>query len=194
MATEGAVSSRRGFLTGLAAAALTLGTATDALAARRQKPARTAPAQAQPARYVELKNPHTGDTFRGTYWENGRYEKDALAEIDWLMRDFRLDEAAPIDPSLLDQLSAIQRRIGPKRPIFVMSGYRSPETNQMLREEGIGAAENSLHVHGKAVDIHIERVRLVEIRKAALALRAGGVGTYFGGNFIHLDTGRTRYW
>jgi uncharacterized protein YcbK (DUF882 family) len=184
--------SRRALLgAGFAAAATLL--AGPALAARPARTARTAPRN-MPDRQLFLLNANTGERFRGTFWQKGRHLSSSLGDINRLMRDHRVDETAPIDPDLVDVLYKIQSRIDPKRPILITSGYRSPLTNAMLQAEGYNAADNSLHMVGKAADIHIERVRLVQLRKIAVALRAGGVGTYGAGNFLHLDTGRVRFW
>jgi uncharacterized protein YcbK (DUF882 family) len=180
---DGCSSARRAFLAFGLAALLGLG---------------SEPAEARilraPERALYLANPHTGDVFRDVYWARGRYVKSATDDLDYLMRDFRVERQVRIDPALLDLLFHIQTRVGPKKPIYVMSGYRSPQTNRMLQEEGIGVAENSMHLYGKAADIHVERVRLSDMRRIAVALRAGGVGSYPRNNFLHVDTGRIRFW
>lgn len=147
-----------------------------------------------PERALYLANPHTGDVFRDVYWVRGKYRSEAASEVDFLMRDHRAEEQVEMDRSLLDILFHIQTRIGPKRPVYVMSGYRSAQTNRLLQEEGLGAVENSMHVVGRAADIHVERVRLADMRRVAVALKAGGVGSYPRGNFLHVDTGRIRFW
>src|SRR5690606_41690950 len=110
------------------------------------------------------------------------------------MRDPDVAEIAEMDRRLSALLHGIQTRVAPRRPMTIMSGSRSPLTNAALRAEGYNAADNCLHLVGKAADIHFARVRLIDIRKAAVALRAGGVGTYRKGNFLHVDTGRVRFW
>lgn len=157
-------------------------------------PAIARPLRNPPARQVFLQNPYTGETFRGTYWEKGHYIPGAMRELDRLMRDHRADETIDMDRRLIDVLSGIQHRIRTRRPIFITSGYRSLATNAALQAEGYSAADNSLHTVGKAADIHIEHIRLIDMRKAAVSLRAGGVGTYPRHNFIHVDTGRIRFW
>jgi uncharacterized protein YcbK (DUF882 family) len=145
-------------------------------------------------RSLYLANPHTGEVFRDVFWANGVHQKSSIRRLNWLMRDFRTDVIHPIDPDLIDLLYGIQSRFGGKRPIYLLSGYRSPETNTMLIEEGHGAVDNSQHLYGKAADIHISGARLGDVRKAAMSFRAGGVGTYWHNGFVHVDTGRVRYW
>jgi uncharacterized protein YcbK (DUF882 family) len=157
-------------------------------------PAIARPLRNPPARQLVLHNPHTGEAFRGTYWEKGRYIPGAMRHLNRLMRDHRADETIEMDPRLMDLLHGIQTRMGTRRPIYIMSGYRSLATNAALQAEGYNAADNSLHTVGKAADIHIDHIRLIDMRKAAVALRAGGVGTYPTANFLHVDTGRVRFW
>lgn len=157
-------------------------------------PAVARPLRNPPARGLYLQNRHTGEVFRGTYWEKGRYIPEAMRRINHLMRDHHVDEVVEMDRRLIDLLHGIQTRVDPRRPMTIMSGYRSLLTNAALQAEGYNAADNSLHLVGKAADIHFDRVRLIDIRKAAVALRAGGVGTYRSSNFLHVDTGRVRFW
>jgi uncharacterized protein YcbK (DUF882 family) len=157
-------------------------------------PAVARPLRHPPARQVFLQNPYTGEAFRDTYWEKGHYDSGAMRRLNRLMRDHHADETIEMDRRLIDLLSGIQKRIRTRRPIFITSGYRSLATNAALQAEGYSAADNSLHTVGKAADIHIEHIRLIDMRKAAVALRAGGVGTYPSANFIHVDTGRVRFW
>lgn len=141
-----------------------------------------------------LKHAHTGDKIKLTYFEKGRYIKDALHEVNLLFRDYRSGKVHPIDIALLDQLYDIKQLIGVNRPIQVVCGYRSPFTNAMLHEHNSGVATNSLHMQGRAVDIRIEGCQTRQIRNAALALRKGGVGYYEKSDFVHIDTGKFRTW
>lgn len=145
-------------------------------------------------RALAFQNPHTGDKLSLTYFEKGRYLTDALDEISFLLRDYRTDDVHPIDPELLDQLHDLKQILGLNQPFDVICGYRSPLTNAKLHAENSGVANNSFHIHGRAVDIRIERFDLRRIHSAALAMHRGGVGYYPESNFIHLDTGTFRTW
>ncbi|MCK9605425.1 MAG: DUF882 domain-containing protein [Methylomonas sp.] len=145
-------------------------------------------------RSLAFQNPHTGDKLSLTYFEKGRYVSDALAEINFLLRDYRTGDVHAIDPGLLDQLYDLKQMLGLSQPFGVISGYRSPLTNARLHAENAGVANNSFHIHGRAVDIRIERFDLRRIHNAAIAMHRGGVGYYPESNFIHLDTGTFRTW
>ena len=110
------------------------------------------------------------------------------------MRDFRKPDTKPIDTNLLDLLSAISMRLNPEKPFHVISGYRSPETNAKLRKRGTGAAKNSYHTQGKAVDIRLPGCRTSVLRRTAYKLKKGGVGYYPHRGFVHIDVGPIRYW
>lgn len=129
-----------------------------------------------------------------TYCEHGRYLPDALATIDHYLRDFRSGEVHAIAPALLDSLSDLRASCG--GGIYeVISGFRSPQTNDMLRRSnGGGVARSSLHMDGRAVDVRITGFATARLHQAALQLRRGGVGYYPGLNFVHLDVGRVRRW
>jgi uncharacterized protein YcbK (DUF882 family) len=137
---------------------------------------------------------HTGESLTTTYWENGRYIPEELDRVNYVLRDFRANEVKPIDPSLLDLLTRIQYRLSTNEPFQVISGYRSPLTNAMLHANSEGVAVHSLHIEGKAIDISVPGRSLVQLRGAALAQQAGGVGYYPKSDFVHVDTGRVRYW
>ncbi len=145
-------------------------------------------------RHLKLRSLHTGETAKVTYWEQGEYSIDALADIFLLMRDHRQNRIAPIDIQLLDQLYSIQEKLGSSKEILLVSGYRSPETNAQLREAGTGVAKRSLHMSGKAMDFRIPGLNLRQVHKATLASTIGGVGYYGRSGYIHMDTGRKRRW
>jgi uncharacterized protein YcbK (DUF882 family) len=152
-------------------------------------------AQSLPAeRSLKLYNTHTGERLAATYWADGQYLTGELAAIDRLLRDHRSGDVLAIDRRLIDILYALQQRTGARGPYEVISGYRSPSSNDLLRRHGDGVARDSLHTHGQAIDIRLSGVALADLRRAALGLRAGGVGNYASSNFIHLDTGRARAW
>jgi uncharacterized protein YcbK (DUF882 family) len=139
-------------------------------------------------------NTHTGDELKLTYFEQGRYIKDALHEINHLFRDYHDGSVHPIDPALLDLLYDVKHSLEVRKPFHIVSGYRSPATNADLRKHSDGVAKNSLHMQGKAIDIRIEGVDTRRIQKVALALNRGGVGYYGRSDFVHLDTGNVRSW
>lgn len=137
---------------------------------------------------------HTGERLQLVYRDETGYRADALARLDALLRDFRTEELHPIDPSLFDILHAVHLATGSQKPFGVISGYRSPATNEMLRGHGDGVAAGSLHVVGRAIDVRLADVRTSLLRDAGLTLAQGGVGYYAASDFVHLDTGRVRRW
>ena len=145
-------------------------------------------------RFLSLYNPHTKDSFSGIYWCEGTYVTGALKNINHIMRDFRAQDIKQIDKHLLDLLSAISIKLKPEKPFHVISGYRSPETNAKLRKRGKGAAKNSYHIQGKAVDIRLPGCRTSLLRRTAYKLKRGGVGYYPHKRFVHIDVGPIRYW
>lgn len=143
---------------------------------------------------IHMNNLHTGESLSSCYFDGGRYIESELDKIDYLCRDFRRDETHPIDRQLLNQLQAIQKVLGVNKEVQIISGYRSPATNEMLRSQSNGVAKLSYHMQGKAIDFRLPGVKLSRVRKAALSLKAGGVGYYPESNFIHIDTGPVRHW
>jgi uncharacterized protein YcbK (DUF882 family) len=170
-----------------------LGTIVAGTAASLVRPSFAALTDAGPRR-LALCNLHTGEQLTATYWAEGRYIADELKGIDQVLRDFRTGEVTPIDRNLLDLLHRLRRNMDTQEPLHVISGYRSPRTNDLLRHESGGVASNSLHMVGKAIDIRIPGRRLADLRDAALELQSGGVGYYPKSNFVHVDTGRVRRW
>jgi len=147
-----------------------------------------------PERSVAFYNTHTGESLSTIYWIQGKYLPEALADVDYVLRDHRTDEVKPIDPQLLDLLHAIGKILQSYRPFYIISGYRSQATNAYLRFFDGGVAEHSLHMDGKAVDIRLPGCATIHLRRVAIALRAGGVGYYRRSDFVHIDVGRIRYW
>jgi uncharacterized protein YcbK (DUF882 family) len=145
-------------------------------------------------RSIGLHNLHTDETLHIPYWRNGVYLSKNIQKINWILRDHRTDEVTRIDPNLLDLLYRVQQRLGSGEPFDVLSGYRSPRTNAMLRSRSRRVAKRSLHMEGRAVDICLPNCRLSDVRRAALSMEAGGVGYYPRSNFVHLDTGDVRSW
>lgn len=182
--TQG-ILSRRSFLTTMVgASAFLAATPSQALASFRPLEPRV----------LSLNNLHTGEKLVSTYWADGEYLPDSLADIDHLLRDHRRDEVATIDPKLLDFLHGVQRKMDAKGRFEVISGYRSPQTNESLRASTSGVAKKSFHMRGMAIDVRMPGQDLTHFRKAAMAMRAGGVGYYPKSNFLHLDVGRVRSW
>lgn len=146
-------------------------------------------------RKLSFVNTHTGETSRTVYWAEGRYVPEGLREANRILRDWRTDDQIDMDPQLLDLLTHVRNVTGAEsKPVHIISAYRSPKTNTMLREHSNGVAKKSLHQVGKAIDIRIPGVDLTYLRKAALSLKEGGVGFYPDQNFVHVDTGRVRFW
>jgi uncharacterized protein YcbK (DUF882 family) len=128
------------------------------------------------------------------YWVEGNYVPQALAAIDKALRDFISDEVHPIEPKLLDVLHLLGRTLETDCSFELISGYRSPETNALLRKNDPGVAEHSLHMKGLAVDVALKGRPLRRQYEIALAMQMGGVGYYPDGDFIHVDVGRVRHW
>ena len=186
--------SRRHFL-GLGAAAA----ATALVPAKAFAAATAASAGSRLAgdRSLSFFHTHTSERLETAYCAAGDYLPAALADVNHLLRDFRANEIKPIDPSLLDLLFELNGRLGTDQPFHVISGYRTPRTNAMLQERGgshSGVASHSLHMDGKAIDIRVPGIRLEHLRDVARSLKIGGVGFYPASNFVHVDTGRVRYW
>jgi uncharacterized protein YcbK (DUF882 family) len=151
----------------------------------------------RPERVLSFFHTHTGERLKIAYCCDGVYQPEALVQLNHLLRDFRIDQEKPIDPKLFDLLHELGGTLETDQPYHIISGYRSPATNTMLRERGgahTGVASSSLHMVGKAVDIRLPGVKLDHLRSAAASLKLGGVGYYPSSNFVHVDTGRVRYW
>jgi uncharacterized protein YcbK (DUF882 family) len=145
-------------------------------------------------RSLAFYNTHTSERLNVVYWVQGQYLSESLAEINYILRDHRTDQIKSIDKELLDLLFALRSELKTQQPFHIISGYRSPQTNAFLHTNGFGVAENSLHLIGKAIDIRNPGRSLSVLRKAALALKGGGVGYYPRSDFVHVDVGRVRYW
>jgi uncharacterized protein YcbK (DUF882 family) len=145
-------------------------------------------------RSVGFFNTHTNEVLKATYWRDGRYDTGALKDINYILRDFRTGDIFRMDTKLLDLLVELHRRTGSRKPFEIISGYRSPKTNAILASESGAVAKHSMHMQGKAIDIRLMDVALSELRTTAMGMKAGGVGYYTRSNFVHVDTGRVRYW
>ena len=148
-------------------------------------------------RRVKFHNLHTDEKLDAVYWEDGHYVPDALHAVNHVLRDFRTGDTHMMDPGLLDLLVAVQAKTETRSPFYVISGYRSPQTNSMLRAEGgeaTGVAKKSMHLEGKAIDLRLADVQLSHLHNAALSLGGGGVGYYPTSDFVHMDVGAVRQW
>jgi uncharacterized protein YcbK (DUF882 family) len=177
------MNQRRSFLKSTVALASVIG--MPALA----KAAQPAPGE----RTLRLYNTHTGESLRSVFWAEGQFIPDALQDINKLLRDHRNDKIAQMDPKLLILLNEVSNKFGDAQ-LHIISGYRSPESNAKLAANSNGVAKHSMHMDGKAIDIRMPGKNLAQVHKAAMAMRGGGVGYYPDSQFVHMDTGRVRYW
>jgi uncharacterized protein YcbK (DUF882 family) len=145
-------------------------------------------------RRLMLYNPHTDERFADVFWCDGKYVPESLTSINWLMRDFHRNVVKPIDVDLLDLLHRIHQRLDTRKPFRILSGYRTAATNRLLQREGWAPAAHSEHLVGKAADICVDHVSLRHLHRAAVSLKAGGVGMYPRDHFIHVDVGPVRVW
>ena len=147
-------------------------------------------------RTISLHHVHTDENITITFKRDGRYDEAALEKLNWFLRDWRREKETRIDPHLIDLIWEVQRETGSQEPVWVVCGYRSPETNAMLRRRSNGVARFSQHMLGHAMDFYIPGVPLAELRVIGLRLQRGGVGFYptSGSPFVHMDTGGVRHW
>lgn len=147
-------------------------------------------------RTLRMHHTHTGENIQITYKRDGRYDADALKKISWFLRDWRRDEPTSMDPRLFDLVWEVYRDVGGTEPVTIVSAYRSPATNAMLRSRSRGVAKFSQHMMGKAMDFYIPGVSLSRVRETGMKKQRGGVGFYptSGSPFVHLDVGSVRAW
>ena len=175
--------SRRRFLATAAPAVVCAGTLSG-----------VARAATAPDRRLAFYHLHTHEQLSTVYFADGDYQQAGLAEINHILRDWRTDEVHGMDLGLLDFLHDLHRRMDSSEPFHIISGYRSPKTNANLRSKGKGVAKKSLHMRGMAIDVALPDRDLRALRETALAMKHGGVGFYPKSGFIHVDTGRVRFW
>ena len=151
---------------------------------------------ASEARELSFYHTHTGKHLNVVYWEDGRYVDEALDEINRFLADFRTGDAVAMDRELLDLVYDVRDSLGGDGTYQIISAYRSPKTNEMLRNRSAssGVASKSQHLLGKAIDVRLEGVPTAKLRDAAIRLQRGGVGYYEASDFVHMDTGRVRRW
>ena len=145
-------------------------------------------------RRIHMYSGRTGESIDTIYWIEGEYIPEALKEITLFMRDWRTDELKTIDARTVDIAAASHRLMETREPYMLLSGYRSPGTNAMLRSRSHGVARNSLHMRGMAADLRMKSRSVSQIYAAACACNAGGVGRYGRSNFVHMDCGDIRTW
>ena len=145
-------------------------------------------------RRLSFYHTHTRETLDITYTVNGEYTDSALTEINEFLSDFRTGDVEVVDPELLDLIHDVRESLRSGGTFEVVSAYRSPKTNEMLRARSGGVARSSQHVLGKAIDVRLRGVETDRLRDAALELHRGGVGYYQQSDFVHIDTGRVRRW
>lgn len=147
-------------------------------------------------RELSFYHTHTGKQLNVVYWSEGDYVDSALEQINAFLSDFRTGDRVEMDPQLLDIIFDVRASLGSDGTYQVISAYRSPETNEMLRNRSSssGVAKTSQHLLGKAIDVRLEGVSTADLRDAAIRLQRGGVGYYEQSDFVHMDTGRVRRW
>ena len=145
-------------------------------------------------RRIRMYSGRTGESIDTIYWIEGKYIKEVLKEINHFMRDWRTDDTMTMDPRTVDIMAASHRLLEVSEPYMLLSGYRSPRTNAMLRSKSSGVARNSLHLKGQAADLRLKSRSVGQMARAAEACASGGVGRYSGSNFVHMDCGPVRHW
>ena len=144
-------------------------------------------------RAITFQHTHREDSITVTFKRNGRYDDEALKKLNHFLRDWRNDDQTRMDPQLFDILWEVTRELGTEEPIRIVSSYRSPATNAMLRRRSRGVAQFSQHMLGKAIDFNINGVSVEQLRVVAMRLQRGGVG-FYPGSFVHVDVGSVRHW
>lgn len=145
-------------------------------------------------RRISMYSGRSGESIDMIYCVDGRYVKDALSEITFFMRDLRENKSIPIDYRTVDILAASHALLRVDEPFMLLSGYRTPKTNAMLRSESRHVAKASLHMKGEAADVRLKNRSVSQVAQAAQACSAGGIGRYYRSNFVHMDCGPIRTW
>ncbi|MEP4194940.1 MAG: DUF882 domain-containing protein [Aliishimia sp.] len=145
-------------------------------------------------RRIKMYSGRTGERLDMIYWVDGNYIRDAVKEVNFFMRDWRTNGVISIDLRTLDIMAAAHNLMNANDPYMLLSGYRSPKTNAMLRARSSGVAKKSLHMEGKAADLRLGSRSVSQMARAAAACHGGGVGKYSGSNFVHMDCGPIRIW
>jgi len=186
MTDQPTVISRRGLLRAFAATAL--------VAAPTYSNAAGFLRGAGDIRRLKMYSRRTGESLDVIYWIEGDYIKDALTEVNWFMRDWRRDQSRAIDTRTVDIIAATQQLVDTSTPFLLLSGYRTAETNALLRKRSRSVAKKSLHINGQAADLRMQGKSVRQVARAAASCAAGGVGRYSRSNFVHIDCGEKRLW
>ncbi len=145
-------------------------------------------------RRLRMYSGRTGERIDMIYWIEGHYIADAVKEVNYFMRDWRTNDVKRIDTRTIDIMAAAHNLLDSTEPYLLISGYRSPATNAMLRSRSRGVAKNSRHLKGQAADLRLSSRSVSQIARAAAACKGGGVGRYSKSNFVHMDCGPVRSW
>jgi len=186
MTDQPTVISRRGLLRAFAATAL--------VAAPTYSNAAGFLRGAGDIRRLKMYSRRTGESLDVIYWIEGDYIKDALTEVNWFMRDWRRDQSRAMDTRTVDIIAATQQLLDTSTPFLMLSGYRTAETNALLRKRSRSVAKKSLHIKGQAADLRMQGKSVRQLARAAASCAAGGVGRYSRSNFVHIDCGEKRVW
>ncbi len=147
-------------------------------------------------RSLPVYHTHTKESATITFKRNGVFDRDGLEKLSWMLRDWRNDQPTSMDPRLFDIVWEVHREVGAQEPLHVVSAYRAPETNAMLRRRSRAVAKHSQHMMGKAVDFYLPDVSMGQVREIALRMQRGGIGYYPSAYnpFVHIDAGSVRHW
>jgi uncharacterized protein YcbK (DUF882 family) len=145
-------------------------------------------------RRIRMTSGRTGESIDTIYWIEGEYIPEVMKEINHFMRDWRSGDSVKMDGRTIDIMAASHRLLDVNEPYLLLSGYRCPATNALLRSRSRGVAKNSLHMKGQAADLRLQSRSVGQMAKAATACASGGVGRYSRSNFVHMDCGAVRSW
>jgi uncharacterized protein YcbK (DUF882 family) len=151
-------------------------------------------AAAGATRRLAIERVQTGETFDGVFWRDGRHDRAALRQLDWVFRDPSAEEATPMDPRLFDLLHAMVLQLDSQERYQVISGYRAPETNAARARQSRNVSTVSLHMSGMAADVKLPDRASLGLARLAAEANLGGVGLYRRDGFVHLDCGPARRW
>jgi uncharacterized protein YcbK (DUF882 family) len=143
---------------------------------------------------LHLYSVNSRKTINIEYYENGKYIKEGLNEIYKLMGDRRTGEVAAIDKNLIESMYDVQTKLNTSKPITILSGYRSLETNMKMAMKHTGVSTDSYHTKGKAVDLYVQGISMGEIHSIVNKVHTGGIGYYPTSGFVHMDAGPSRTW